>query len=445
MPVTNYVWDPVDDNVVLETDNTNATTATYTHEPGRYGGLISQRRGATDSYYHYDGLGSTRELTNDSETVTDTNLYDAWGVNVDSSGTTENPYRWVGRSGYYYDTETEDYYVRARVYQPATGRWWSVDPILFVDGWNLFRYVFNRMVNRIDPSGLSSRADIATGDLVFTCNCGWIDWGHAGNAGGLWTRQLGYTAYRERLAKRSRQGPGKRNYLVTSKQGQSAPKTKIEIDTVRRSYFVQYGTSGLTEGERESIALGIWKEVSEAFEAHQHRLRQSSGFSVEDLPSDLIGLYREIDKYSRADIETMCGAVSIPTAQSIWDEGGGIYTRDSPNPWMETYWRPFYPQIDSNPFEQFNDPAGILKCFSLPKLNTLSVYGPASLTARCVCGSRPAWPEKLSRIPLAKKGVLWRDWKHCTRRVNAIEALGGNLPIPAGCDDVTYIIPDIGP
>ena len=154
MPVTNYVWDPVDDNVVLETDNTNATTATYTNEPGRYGGLISQRRGSTDSYYHYDGLGSTRELTDDSETVTDTNLYDAWGVNVDSSGTTENPYRWVGRSGYYYDSETSDYYVRRRVYSPTIGRWWSVDPLGFRGGWNLYSYSRNYPIIFTDPSGL---------------------------------------------------------------------------------------------------------------------------------------------------------------------------------------------------------------------------------------------------------------------------------------------------
>ena len=168
MPVTNYVWDPVDDNVVLETDNTNATTATYTHEPGRYGGLISQRRGATDSYYHYDGLGSTRELTSDSETVTDTNLYDAWGVNVDSSGSTENPFRYVGQLGYYYDTEASDYYVRARVYQPAIGRWWSVDPLRFLaTGLNggflpVYFYSHNGPTMRVDPSGL--REIPATGD-----------------------------------------------------------------------------------------------------------------------------------------------------------------------------------------------------------------------------------------------------------------------------------------
>ena len=34
--------------------------------------LISQKRGGSVSYYHYDGLGSTRSLTDTSANVTDT-------------------------------------------------------------------------------------------------------------------------------------------------------------------------------------------------------------------------------------------------------------------------------------------------------------------------------------------------------------------------------------
>lgn len=409
MPVTNYVWDPVDDNVIAETDVTDTTTAAYTHKPGHYGGLINQRRGTTDSYYHYDALGSTRELTNASETVTDTNMYDAWGANVSSSGTTVNPFRWVGRSGYYYDSETGTCYVRARIYQPSLARWISTDPLRFFDGDNLYQYVHNRPVILRDPSGMSSRVDIGK-SLFFSCNCGWIDWTHAGSAGGLWKNQLGKLAYRERIALRSLQGPGRKNYKVTSGQGQRDPFFDYEIDKVTKSYFVRYGQTGLSDVERESIALGIWKEVSEAFEKHQNSLNQSSGFSVEDLPSDLIGLYREIDKFTKTQIEKMCGKVSTKTAKAIWDDGGAIYTLDGPNDWMGRYWRPFYPQVDSNPYYQVNVVNNIFQCCKLPRLNTVSVNGPASITAACVCGDKPVWPDQLSRIPLAPKGVLWRDW-----------------------------------
>ena len=36
---TNYIWD--DDAVLMETDETGATTATYTREPDQFGSLIS--------------------------------------------------------------------------------------------------------------------------------------------------------------------------------------------------------------------------------------------------------------------------------------------------------------------------------------------------------------------------------------------------------------------
>ena len=153
MPVTNYVWDPLSDNVLLETDENDVTQAVYTQEPDTFGNLISQRRDDETSWYQFDGLGSTRELTNASETVTDTNMYDAWGVNVASTGTTENPFRWVGESGYYDDPETGDYYVRARMYDPSIARWRSVDALGFTDLPNLFLYSTNSPVGNIDPSG----------------------------------------------------------------------------------------------------------------------------------------------------------------------------------------------------------------------------------------------------------------------------------------------------
>ncbi|HRX82007.1 MAG TPA: hypothetical protein P5307_23225, partial [Pirellulaceae bacterium] len=77
MPVINYLWDPETAAYLMEMDGNDQTTAVYTNEPVLYGSLISQRRGGETSCYHYDGLGNTCELTNVSEVVTDTKLYDA--------------------------------------------------------------------------------------------------------------------------------------------------------------------------------------------------------------------------------------------------------------------------------------------------------------------------------------------------------------------------------
>ena len=106
MPTTKYVWDVESDNVLMETDENDVTTAVYTNEPAEYGNLISQRRGNTTSYYHHDALGTTRALTDTTETVTDTYVYTAFGETVATTGTTTNPFRYVGEEGYYSDVPT---------------------------------------------------------------------------------------------------------------------------------------------------------------------------------------------------------------------------------------------------------------------------------------------------------------------------------------------------
>jgi len=126
MGTRNFHWDPIDDCVMQETDETGSTLVTYTHEPGQFGPLLSENRGGTESYHHYDALGSTTMLTNDAGTVTDTFLYDAWGTSVARTGTTATPYQWIGRWGGQSDIPTGEIYVRTRDYQSPLARWSSI-------------------------------------------------------------------------------------------------------------------------------------------------------------------------------------------------------------------------------------------------------------------------------------------------------------------------------
>jgi len=66
-------------------------------------GLISSNREGVKRYFHFDGLGSTRALTDSSGNVTDTYEYNAFGVLESSTGTSVNPFRYVGQWGYYDD------------------------------------------------------------------------------------------------------------------------------------------------------------------------------------------------------------------------------------------------------------------------------------------------------------------------------------------------------
>ncbi len=145
--------------MLLETDVSNNTQVTYTQTPNIYGDLVSQRRSTTTKYYHFDALGSTLALTDTNENVTDTYKYYAFGKSLTSSGVTVNNLRFVGNLGYYNEAALSLQYLRARYYQPTTGRFISVDPVpgYPLDPITLHQYLYaaNKPVNIIDPSGLS--------------------------------------------------------------------------------------------------------------------------------------------------------------------------------------------------------------------------------------------------------------------------------------------------
>jgi RHS repeat-associated protein len=148
----NYVWDG--QNVLIEANASNAIQAVHTLEPRYYGNQVSQRRSGVTSYYHFDALGSTLQLTGAAGTATDSYVYRAFGDLAASSGSTVNPYQYVGRKGYIYDSDLFNHQVRARRYAPGMGRWWSRDPIGFAGGdADLYRYVGNSPLAGVDPSG----------------------------------------------------------------------------------------------------------------------------------------------------------------------------------------------------------------------------------------------------------------------------------------------------
>ena len=149
---TKYVWD--EQNYLQETDAGDVTQVTYTNEPRTYGNLISQRKSSASHYYLFDALGSTRLVTDASQNISESLLYDAWGNLLTSAPTMVMPFRWVGELGYLFVPVTSDYYVRARVYQPGIGRWISRDPLRQIIGSHLFRYAKNRTSTIYDPSGL---------------------------------------------------------------------------------------------------------------------------------------------------------------------------------------------------------------------------------------------------------------------------------------------------
>ena len=71
-------------------------------------------------------------------------------ITSSSANYLKNPFTFTGRE---YDTETGNYYFRAR-YLSTDGRYLSKDPIGFAGlDTNLYRYVFNNPLNYVDPTG----------------------------------------------------------------------------------------------------------------------------------------------------------------------------------------------------------------------------------------------------------------------------------------------------
>jgi RHS repeat-associated protein len=100
------------------------------------------------------GLGSTRALTDGSGTVTATYAYDAFGALRASTGTGATEFRFAGQQD---DAALGYQYLRARYYDPSTGRFISKDPFGGVatspQTLQSYAYVRNNPINLVDPSG----------------------------------------------------------------------------------------------------------------------------------------------------------------------------------------------------------------------------------------------------------------------------------------------------
>jgi hypothetical protein len=129
MVAVNFDWDELEDNIDEEYDDAGSTIAEYTTEPEHYGNVVSQRRSGQSTFLHCDGLGSALALTNAAGAVTDTNAYTAFGEVTEQTGSTGNPFQYIGRNGFYTDVTIGTINARRRVYSASLGQWLSVLPV----------------------------------------------------------------------------------------------------------------------------------------------------------------------------------------------------------------------------------------------------------------------------------------------------------------------------
>jgi RHS repeat-associated protein len=148
---TSYLQDLAAGLPVVLRETTGGAPAEYV-----YGNdLISLVSAGTPAYYHADGLGSTRLLTNASGTVTDRYAYDAFGATRTHTGPSGQPFTFTGEQ---VDAESGMVFLRARYYDQGVGRFISQDnfmgPFRSIQDINKYSYVSNNPIERTDPKGL---------------------------------------------------------------------------------------------------------------------------------------------------------------------------------------------------------------------------------------------------------------------------------------------------
>jgi RHS repeat-associated protein len=160
---TNYLTGWSLPQVLLEYDEQGNILKDYAFGDG----LIRSRTGGTEVFYHMDGLGSTRLLTNADGTVSDRYNYDAYGVLLTHAGTNNNSFLFAGEQR---DSSTGLDYLRARYYDPDLGRFISKDPFsgFITDPMSQhdYQYAHANPVRFTDPTGYFSMTELGAGMAI---------------------------------------------------------------------------------------------------------------------------------------------------------------------------------------------------------------------------------------------------------------------------------------
>lgn len=225
---------------------------------------------------------------------------------------------------------------------------------------------------------MSKRSDILDGTetknlvkkygLIYTCRGGWIDLGHLNpsnsrieiGAENLWRQLISegsaltdprceapkYTVVAHRVAhhflkpevcktdSRYKFDDGKTGFEVRHRQDHAGYPLKPGKEG---RYAVKHG---LSLEQKKQVALTIFMEISLRFESFQKLLNPvtDSGYSQEDLVSNLIGFYIGIGEIEKLAALQLCHPTSDKTAYKIWDSEGAV-GKNKNSDWQPRYAR----------------------------------------------------------------------------------------------------------
>ena len=114
-------------------------------------GIISSDSEEAKTYYHYvsDEQGSITHVLSEDAEILNHYSYDAFGNIIENTEKVENRFCYNGEM---LDPVTQQYYLRARFYNPVIGRFTQEDTY-YGDGLNLYQYCQANPVGYVAPSG----------------------------------------------------------------------------------------------------------------------------------------------------------------------------------------------------------------------------------------------------------------------------------------------------